>query len=209
MFTPLAGRPVLEHSVAAFEAAPGVDEIVLVAAPSLASRAGELLAGGGYRKLTRVISDGETGARASRAAIGALGTADRRLVVHDAARPLVSAQVIEDCVASLATCPAVCAVVPAADTMVAVEDGVITQRPHRDGLRRRQTPQGFRLPVLRRAHELALADPAFQPLDDCGVVLRYLPEVPVRLIPGSERNIAITSPESLAAAEALLGNPVP
>lgn len=194
--------------MAAFEAAPGVDEIVVVAPPALEYRAGGLL-DGRYRKLSRVISGGETGARTSRAAITALGPAEGRLLVHDAARPLVTQRVIEDCVTALATCQAVCAVVPASDTMVAVEDGVITQRPPRDGLRRRQTPQGFWLPVLRRAHELARADPAFQPVDDCGIVLRYLPGVPVRLIAGSERSIVVTGPGSLAAAEALLASPVP
>ena len=115
--------------MAAFEAAPGVDEIVVVAGPSLASRAGSLLAGG-YRKLSRVLPGGETGARTSRAAISALDATGGCVLVHDAARPLVSPRVIAECVAALATWQAVCAVVPASDTMVVVREGVKIGRAH-------------------------------------------------------------------------------
>jgi 2-C-methyl-D-erythritol 4-phosphate cytidylyltransferase len=78
--------------------------------------------------------------------------------------------------------------------------------PRRDSLVRLQTPQGFRLSVIRRAHEQAAADPGFGDLpatDDCGIVLRYLPDVRVHIVPGSERNLKITFPRDLAVAEAL------
>jgi 2-C-methyl-D-erythritol 4-phosphate cytidylyltransferase len=77
----------------------------------------------------------------------------------------------------------------------------------RSRLRRAQTPQGFRLSVIRRAYELAMADPEFAgrpATDDCGVVLRYLPEVPIVLVPGSERNMKVTHPIDLSIAEQLL-----
>jgi len=95
------------------------------------------------------------------------------------------------------------------DTIAVASDGVMTAMPRRDSLVRVQTPQGFRLSVIRKAHELALADPAFADLtatDDCGVVLRYLPDVPVAVVPGSERNIKITYPGDLSIAEALLSD---
>jgi 2-C-methyl-D-erythritol 4-phosphate cytidylyltransferase len=79
--------------------------------------------------------------------------------------------------------------------------------PRRDSLVRCQTPQGFRLSVIRKAHQLAAADPQFGDLpatDDCGIVLRYLPDVKVHIAAGSERNIKITYPRDLAVAEALL-----
>jgi 2-C-methyl-D-erythritol 4-phosphate cytidylyltransferase len=204
LLAPLAGRPVIEHSVAAFDAAPRVDEIVVVAPPALAARVGQLLAEEGYRKVSRVIEGAATRAESTWRAIGAVGDADACLLLHDAARPLVSQRVIEDCAAALGTHHAVCAVVPAADTMVTVEKDLITERPPRDRLRRRQTPQGFRLAVIRRGYELALADPDFAPADPCGIVLRYLPEVTVRLVPGSERSFAITRPADIGIAETLL-----
>ena len=93
--------------------------------------------------------------------------------------------------------------VPALDTMVITDNGVMQSMPRRETLLRCQTPQCFRLPVITRAHELAAADPGFGPTDDCGVVLRYLPDVDVHIVPGSERNIKITYAQDLAVAEAL------
>ena len=87
---------------------------------------------------------------------------------------------------------------------VIAEDGVMHSVPPRETLFRCQTPQCFRLSVISRAHELAAADPGFAPTDDCGVVLRYLPETKVHIVPGSERNIKVTYPHDLAVAEALL-----
>jgi 2-C-methyl-D-erythritol 4-phosphate cytidylyltransferase len=204
VLAPLAGKPVIEHSVAAFEAAPRVDEILVVTPPALAAQVRQLLAAGGYRKVSRVLEGGATRAESARRAIAALDGADSSLLIHDAARPLVSQRVIADCLAALGSHAAVCAAVPAADTMVGVEKDLITERPARHRLRRRQTPQGFRLAVIRRGYELALADPEFEPTDDCGIVLRYLPEVPVRLVPGSEQSFPVTRPADLEIAEILL-----
>ncbi len=96
---------------------------------------------------------------------------------------------------------------PTSDTIAELSDGVMTSIPPRGSLGRCQTPQGFRLSVIRRAHELAAADPdgaAFSATDDCGIVLRYLPQIQVRAIPGSERNLKITYPADLRIAESLL-----
>jgi 2-C-methyl-D-erythritol 4-phosphate cytidylyltransferase len=107
-------------------------------------------------------------------------------------------------VAALGAHQAAGVAVPASETMVIAEDGMMASMPRRETLWRCQTPQCFRLPVIARAHQLAAADPGFAPTDDCGVVLRYLPDVAVHIVPGSERNIKITYPQDLAVAEALL-----
>ena len=129
------------------------------------------------------------------------------MLLHDAARPLVDQRIIADCVAALRVHHAAGVAVPASDTMVVTDNGVMQSMPRRETLLRCQTPQCFRLPVITRAHELAAADPdpeSFAPTDDCGVVLRYLPDVDVHIVPGSEHNIKITYAQDLAIAEALL-----
>ena len=113
-------------------------------------------------------------------------------------------RIIADCVAALRVHDAAGVAVPASDTMVVTDNGVMQSMPRRETLLRCQTPQCFRLPVITRAHELAAADPGFTPTDDCGVVLRYLPEVDVHIVPGSERNIKITYAQDLAVAEVVL-----
>jgi len=208
---PLAGRPMIEHSVAAFEQAPAVDQIMVVMTAGHAEQVRALLGTGGYAKLGQVIGGGPTRTGSTRRAIAELGDAECDVLFHDAARPLVSQQTIADCVAALADHPAVGVAVPTSDTIAVVSDGVMTAIPRRDSLARCQTPQGFRLSVIRHAYELADADPAFGALpatDDCGIVLRYLPELGVHVVPGSERNIKITYPRDVAIAEALLREPV-
>ena len=202
---PFAGRPLLEHSVAAFDEAPAVDSVLVVMAASHAGQAREVLAAGGYRKLAGVIPGGMTRVESTRRAIGELGD-ECDVLFHDAARPLVDQQIIAACVTALAEHRAVGVAVPSSDTIALVSEGIMVAMPRRDSLVRLQTPQGFRLSIIRRAHELAAADTRFGELpatDDCGIVLRYLPEVSVRIVPGDERNLKITFPGDLALAETL------
>jgi 2-C-methyl-D-erythritol 4-phosphate cytidylyltransferase len=209
----LAGRTLLERSVAAFEQAPDVDEIMVVMPADLDGRAkAQFAAVRSYPKVTRLIEGGAARTDSTRCALSALGEAECNVLFHDAARPLVDQRIIADCVSALATDVAVGVAVPSSDTIVEVSDGVVIGLPRRDALARCQTPQGFRLSVIRRAYRLADADPAFPQrpaTDDCGVVHRYLPDVPVRLVPGSERNIKITYPHDLDVAEALLRGTAP
>jgi len=221
----LGGKTLVEHCVAAFDQAPGIDEILVVMARGYTAQVKAMLTDAGYRKVTAVIEGGATRPDSTRAALaaiaatapgapGAAGTApgatagtapgDCGVLLHDAARPLVDQRIIADCVAALRVHDAAGVAVPASDTMVVTGNGVMQSMPRRETLLRCQTPQCFRLPVIIRAHELAAADPSFTPTDDCGVVLRYLPDVDVHIVPGSERNIKITYAQDLAVAEVVL-----
>ena len=226
----LGGQTLIERCVAAFEAAPGVDEILVVMASGYTRQVRELVTG--FQKVIAVIEGGSTRPESTRAALAAIaeggtgwvgaaglvsgadgageagwaggGGSDCGVLLHDAARPLVDQKIIAACVAALEVHDAAGVAVPASDTMVLTENGVMHSVPPRERLFRCQTPQCFRLSVITRAHELAAADPEFAPTDDCGVVLRYLPGTAVHIVPGSERNMKITYPHDLAVAEALL-----
>jgi 2-C-methyl-D-erythritol 4-phosphate cytidylyltransferase len=202
----LGGRTLIEHCVAAFEQAPGVDEILVVMAAQYVEQVADLLASGGFAKVSGVIAGGVRRSDSTRVALAAIarGGDDQGVLLHDAARPLVDQRIIADCVAALGVHQAAGVAVPASDTMVITDNGVMHTMPRRETLWRCQTPQCFRLPVIARAHELAAADPEFVPTDDCGVVLRYLPGVDVHIVPGSERNLKVTYPQDLAVAETLL-----
>ena len=204
----LGGTTLIERCVAAFEAAPGVDEILVVMARGYTGQVEELL-GDGYRKVTAVIEGGQTRPESTRVALAAIATGgaegdDCGVLLHDAARPLVDQRIIADCVAALREHDAAGVAVATSDTIVIAVDGVMHSVPPRETLFRCQTPQCFRLSVISRAHELAAADPGYSPTDDCGVVMRYLPDVPVQIVLGSERNIKVTYPQDLTVAEALL-----
>lgn len=206
----LGGKTLVEHCVSAFAGVPrndgghGIDEILLVMPPSYHDEAKRLVGG----QVSAIIEGGATRSDSVRNALAYLGArydeAETGVLIHDAARPLVTQRIIADCISALIEHDAVGTAVPTPDTILAVEDGVISGVPPRETLYRAQTPQCFRLETIVRAHALAAADPAFQPTDDCGVVLRYLPEVPVHIVPGSQTNLKVTYPSDLAIAEALL-----
>jgi 2-C-methyl-D-erythritol 4-phosphate cytidylyltransferase len=218
----LGGTTLIERCVAAFEAAPEVDEILVVMARGYTGQV-EALLGSRYRKVAAVIEGGQTRPESTRVALSAIAVAqhddallppggttppsppeDPGVLLHDAARPLVDQRIIADCVAALCEHDAAGVAVATSDTIVIAVDGVMHSVPPRETLFRCQTPQCFRLSVITRAHELAAADPGYSPTDDCGVVLRYLPEIKVHIVPGSERNIKVTYPQDLTVAEALL-----
>jgi 2-C-methyl-D-erythritol 4-phosphate cytidylyltransferase len=203
----LAGKTLVEHCVAAFDQAPGIDEILLVMPPAYHEEARKLVGD----QVSAVIDGGVTRSDSVRNALAHISArypaAETGVLIHDAARPLVTGQIIADCLAALAEHDAIGTAVPTADTILIVENQVITHVPARETLYRAQTPQCFRLEVIARAHALAAADPDFKPTDDCSVVRRYLPDVPVHVVAGSEINIKVTYPTDLAIAEALLQVP--
>ncbi|WP_335986385.1 IspD/TarI family cytidylyltransferase [Glycomyces sp. MUSA5-2] len=205
----VAGKPVLRHTLEAFEASGAVDRIVLVMAEGHHEAAWTIAKTANVTKLSAVIAGGATRVDSSVAAIRwaqaqPWSTPETRLLIHDAARMLVSARIIAAVVDELEVNPVVTAAIPSSDTVVEVEGGRITAVPDRSRLARVQTPQGFRLGLIAAAHEAAAADPDFAPTDDCSIVLRYRPDVPVRIVAGSERNLKVTEPSDLAVAEALL-----
>lgn len=200
----LAGKTLVEHCVAAFAAAPGVDEILLVMPLAYHEEAKRLVGD----QVSAIIEGGVTRSDSVRNALAQISArypaADTGVLIHDAARPLVTQQIIADCVAALRRHDAIGTAVPTSDTILVVGNDVIAHVPPRETLYRAQTPQCFRLEIIARAHALAAADPAFVPTDDCGVVLRYLPDIPVHIVPGSESNLKVTYPADLAIAEALI-----
>ncbi|MGH8793857.1 MAG: SDR family NAD(P)-dependent oxidoreductase [Stackebrandtia sp.] len=194
----VSGKTVLEHTLDVFEACDVVDEIHVLMADGYVPDAEKIVADRGYTKIRAVLAGGATRADTTRRAVEALGERDCNILLHDAVRPLVDQRILRDCVAALKRHEAVDVAIGSADTIIAVEgekrDEVIADIPDRSGLRRGQTPQGFRLSVLRRAYALASADPDFTATDDCGVVRRYLPDVPIHVVAGSEHNMKVTHP---------------
>jgi 2-C-methyl-D-erythritol 4-phosphate cytidylyltransferase len=133
------------------------------------------------------------------------------MLFHDAARPLVSARIISDTLKAMETFNAVDVAIPAVDTIVQCDAAgtVMESIQNRNLLWRMQTPQGFRQETIAKAYEVALRDPGFTATDDCGTVLRYLPDEKVGIVRGSERNIKLTYADDLPLLEFLLSTPEP
>ena len=199
----IAGKTILEHTLAAFEQHPMVDEILVMMAPGHLDAVRDIVRDGDYDKVVAILEGAETRNGTTRRALDALD-GDCHLLLHDAVRPLVSARIISDCFAALEQYDAVDVAIPSADTIIEVDDGnTITRVPARERLRRGQTPQGFRSSVLAKAYEAAAEDPEFTATDDCSVVLRYLPDVPIWVVAGEERNMKVTDPIDVYLADKL------
>lgn len=209
----IAGKSILEHTLLAFEQSPEIDDIVLLMTPDHVEEAEQIVARAALAKVSKVLAGGAT--RSETTSIAIRWVSDRsangedcKLLFHDAVRPLLSTRVISECVAALERYQAVDVAIPSSDTIIVTRthggDGeFITEVPDRTRLRRGQTPQGFRLSTIRHAYELALADPAFQATDDCSVVVKYLPEVPVHVVLGDEYNMKVTQPVDVFIADKL------
>lgn len=201
----IAGRTILEHTIDAVHGCGEVDEVVLMMAAGWTEAAATLL-GERYPKLTRILEGGSTRNESTRRVLDALAGEDGqvKVLLHDAVRPLLDERIVLDCIRALDTYDAVDVVIPSSDTIVEVDDdGVITAVPDRARLRRGQTPQAFRLAVIRDAYDRAALDPGFASTDDCSVVLRYRPDVPIGTVEGAEHNMKVTHPVDLFIADKL------
>ncbi|MBM7830045.1 2-C-methyl-D-erythritol 4-phosphate cytidylyltransferase [Agromyces cerinus] len=199
----IAGKAIVEHTLEALEASPLIDEVLVMMNAGSIHELEQLTSDPRFTKLTAVLPGGETRNDTTRLALAALPTdSDPKVLFHDAVRPFVDDRIIEDCVNALDEFDAVDTAIPSADTIIEVDDdSIITGIPNRARLRRGQTPQAFRLSVIRRAYELAGADPDFAATDDCGVIFTYLPDVPIKVIAGTAENMKITEPLDIHIAD--------
>ena len=178
-FFKVAGRMVVEHTVDTFERNPHIDEIAIVSNPFYIAEFENLIIKNGWKKVKKLLKGGKERYHSSLSAIEAYGGSDVNLIFHDAVRPLVSQRIINDVVNALETYDAIDVALPSADTIIEVDGDFIRQIPDRSRLKRGQTPQAFSIGTIRRAYERAQNDPDFKVTDDCGVVKKYLPDVPI------------------------------
>lgn len=194
-FFKVAGKTVVEHTIEAFEHHSRIDEIAIVSNPFYITDFETMVLKNGWKKVKKILKGGKERYDSSLSAIYAYDQSDVHLIFHDAVRPLVSHKIISEVIDALETYQAVDVALPATDTIIEVEGNLIHSIPDRSRLRRGQTPQAFTLDVIRRAYEEALKDPNFKATDDCGVVRKYLSEVPIYVVPGEESNMKLTYKE--------------
>lgn len=203
-FTELAGTPILLHTLRKFIASPAVTEIyVALRTNEVAGLRLEKETFGVPTKQIRIVEGGEHRQQSVANAIAAISAApDDIILVHDAVRPFVTEEIIEEVIRAARKYGAAIAGVPAVDTVKQVErtseGALITATLPREHVVMAQTPQGFRYDVLKKAFDEATAD-GFMGTDEASLVERSGHEVAV--VMGSHRNIKITTPADLELAE--------
>lgn len=194
-FFKVAGKMVIEHTVDTFNRNPHIDEIAIVSNPFYVADVENIVLRNGWAKVKKILKGGKERYDSSLSAIRAYADEPVNLIFHDAVRPLVSQRIIDDVCEALESYKAIDVAVPAVDTIIEAEGDHIASIPDRSRLQRGQTPQAFRREVIAEAYERALRDPGFKVTDDCGVVVKYMPEVPVHLVRGEESNMKLTYKE--------------
>jgi 2-C-methyl-D-erythritol 4-phosphate cytidylyltransferase len=199
---PLAGDPILLHSVRAFAAFVG--RLVVVVASDRRAAWEEIILSGGWPAVDAIVSGGETRTESVRAGLDALGldSADSITVIHDGARPLITEDMIHRCVAAAYESGAAICAVPVTDTIKRVRDGVIVETPERASLWSAQTPQAFRSQLLQAAFVWARETKQEPFTDEAGLIEAY--GHPVHIVRGDVANLKVTNREDLIVAEALL-----
>lgn len=201
-FLKVAGKTVLEHTVDVFQKDNNIDEIAIVMHENYLPDVEAMVLSNKWTKAKKILNGGSERYESSFSAIKAYAGADANninLIFHDSVRPLVSHRIISDVVKALISYDAVDVAVPAVDTIIKLQDAqpLIAAIPQRKLLNRGQTPQGFRYRTIAKAYEIALQDPSFSATDDCGIVLKYLPDTKVYVVAGEERNVKLTYPEDI------------
>lgn len=202
-FMDLAGRPVIAHTLAQFQSCALVDEIVVVTPPPDIERVlRDVVERYGFSRVSHVVGGGATRQESVYNGIMATSPDADVVLVHDAVRPLVTVEMIQNVTMAAFEHGAAVPGVPVKDTIKMVdEEGFAAATPPRERLVAAQTPQAFRRDVIVRAHEAARRD-GFLGTDDAALVERLGGRVAV--VPGAETNIKLTTPEDVAVVERFL-----
>jgi 2-C-methyl-D-erythritol 4-phosphate cytidylyltransferase len=203
LWTPLAGRFTLARTIDVFEAAPAIDNIVLVINSERLDDATKLCQQEGWSKVTSIVKGGmrrQDSVRSGLDCLAKLTPTTMWVMIHDGARPLVTPDILETGLNLAQEFSAAIAAVPVKDTIKQVEQGWISSTLDRSQLWAIQTPQVFSFPLIYHAYQTA---PMQQEFPDDAALLEHLGKR-VAIFNGSYRNIKITTQEDLLIAEALI-----
>ena len=199
-FRTLGGQPLLVQTLLAFERHAAVDHLIVAAPSDHVRETSDALQEAGLTKLTAVVSGGASRQDSVRLALRAVPAPVDVVLVHDAVRPFIVPEAIGAVVEAVRSHGAAALAMPVADTLRKGTDDVFEETVPRSSLYRMQTPQGCRRTLFEAAHRQAARD-AFTATDDVELV-QYLGH-DVRIVPGSTRNLKITTPDDWDLAQQL------
>ncbi len=200
-FLKLAGKTVIEHTIDVFEKSRKIDAIYIVVNPHYYNQMLSIVEKSGYKKVRKILKGGNSRQESSKIGIFAADDNFENVLIHDAVRPFVSDEIIERVIKGLKKYNAVDTAVSSPDTIIKInKKSEIEFIPERKFLKRGQTPQGFKLKIIKKAHELSEKEVFLGATDDCSLVLKYgLSKVLV--VDGSNDNIKITYPIDIYIAD--------
>ena len=201
ILAPMGEWPVLLHTLKALEASAYIREIVVVTREDRIVPVSQLCRDCALGKVSKVVVGGPDRTHSVLNGIREVSSRAGLIAIHDGARPLVTAEIIDEAILQASACGAAAPAVPVQDTVKLASDGRVERTPDRSALFAVQTPQVFDADLIRGALGKAAEEGAAL-TDDCSAVERL--GIPVTLTRGSYENIKITTPVDLAIGEAIL-----
>lgn len=199
-------KPVIVYTLEAFQKHPEIDEIAVVCIDGWQSVLQAYANQFNITKLKHIVTGGKNGQDSIRNGVYELEkfhNSDDIVLIHDAIRPMVSAEIISDCIRVTRERGNAITVIPCAEAMLQTEDGEISVGSYpRDRLKRTQTPQGFTLGKICDLHRRALKAGITNSVASCTLMIEMGEEVSFSA--GSEKNIKLTTVEDIDIFKALL-----
>jgi 2-C-methyl-D-erythritol 4-phosphate cytidylyltransferase len=200
LWSPVAGNPLLAWTVAAFEDAPSIGEIALVVARERLDEARLLWLAEDWRRVTVIAAGGASRLESVAIGVGAISDACPWIIIHDGARPLVTAATITAGLAAARRFGVASACQPVIETIKRARDGVVIETPDRGSLVQLETPQVFDRETLLSIY--ALAGDGADARDEATVAVAA--GIRVATFPGGAENIAVRTAEDRALVETIL-----
>ena len=201
-FAKIAGKTILEHTIEIFEYAKEIDRTIVVVPQEYRIFVEDIILRNAYKKIYKILNGGNSRKESSYIGVMSIEDSDGYVFIHDCARPFLSPELIVRCREALRHHDAIDVAIPTADTIITLDSkSRIANIPKRENLRRGQTPQCFKLSLIKKAHSLFRYSDDFT--DDCGLIVASgLAEVFV--VDGMEENMKITYPQDMILADKLL-----
>lgn len=202
-FIKINQKYLIEYSIEKFSNHPDIDHIILVVPKDYYTLSNSLIKDYKYPKVQDIKSGGNTRFDSSMIGINSICEQEAKVLIHDAARPFLTANIISDCIIKLNDFDALNLLSPVTDTLVEIQENKVLGNINRDHIRHAQTPQAFKLSAIKQAHQKAKQENPEHITDDFNLVLKYKTGTSSWL-EGNRMNFKITYPEDLQIAKALL-----
>lgn len=198
----LLGKPLLAWSLLAAEQSSTVEWIGIMGQTKDFANFKNILSQLNLTKPVELIVGGDTRQESVYNGLQSLPKSATRVLIHDGARCLATPELFDRCTEALNSCQGLIAAIPVKDTIKVVnQQKIITDTPDRRNLWAAQTPQGFEVELLKRCHHQG-KELGWQVTDDAALFEKC--ELPVKIVPGEETNLKVTTPVDLAIAEFIL-----
>jgi 2-C-methyl-D-erythritol 4-phosphate cytidylyltransferase len=198
----LRSQPIISWTLLAAEASQHIRWIGIICQPTDWEDFKNIIADCQLTKKVELIKGGSTRQESVYNGLQALPDGAEQVLIHDGARCLATPELLDRCALSICDCSGLIAAVPVKDTIKVVNEcGIIQSTPDRRQLWAAQTPQGFDVKLLKQCHDEGVRQ-GWEVTDDAALFEKC--GIEVKIVPGEETNLKVTTPQDLAIAEFIL-----